>query len=433
MVWKFLSRLSSLRFSIALLLLLASVSIIGTVIEQDQSLSYYKLNYPESKPAFWLITWRQIIGLGLNHVYSNYCFLALLLLFFLSLLLCTFSTQLPILKHARQWSFFYTQPSLESVVHYTQPSFGSLSNFVYVLNLNNYYVFHKGVAVYSYKGLLGRIAPIFVHLSIILTLIGSLLGFMGGFVVQEMVPSGEVFHVQNTVKSGYYSVMPYGFLAKVNDFFATFNNDQSVQQFFSNISILNNQGRTVLNSPIAVNSPLRFRGVTFYQTDWRINAVRVRVGSTSLLTKVLQKSSIDSSGSHVWVSGLAVDNKHRIFIVISGLGDHVLLYDDTGKLIIQANYGSSNVIYGVPVVFKDLISSTGLQIKADPGLYVTYAGFLILIVNIAASYMSYSQIWASQSKQGISFSGTTNRAFLSFENEIAQVYLKYRILSSFFD
>ena len=50
---------------------------------------------------------------------------------------------------------------------------------------------------YAYSGLLGRIAPIVVHASIIILLIGSSIGSFGGYIAQEIVPRGEIFHIQN--------------------------------------------------------------------------------------------------------------------------------------------------------------------------------------------------------------------------------------------
>jgi cytochrome c biogenesis protein ResB len=43
---KLLKYLADLRFAISILLIISFCSIIGTVIEQDQSLEIYKLNYP---------------------------------------------------------------------------------------------------------------------------------------------------------------------------------------------------------------------------------------------------------------------------------------------------------------------------------------------------------------------------------------------------
>jgi len=151
LIWKFLRYISSLRFSISLLLLLACVSILGTIIEQDQLLDYYKLNYPETRPVMYFITWKQILFFGLNNVYSTYWFFIILFVFFLSLAVCTFSTQLPIFKHARQWSFFYNVESLEKKTGYSQLNYTSLINFIYVLSFNNYSIFHKGKTIYAYK------------------------------------------------------------------------------------------------------------------------------------------------------------------------------------------------------------------------------------------------------------------------------------------
>jgi len=269
LIWKFLRYISSLRFSISLLLLLASVSILGTIIEQDQLLEYYKFNYPQTKPVMYFISWKQILFLGLNHVYSTYWFFIILFVFFLSLAVCTFSTQLPIFKHSRQWSFLYNLQSLEKRTGYSQSNSSSLINFIYVLNLNNYYIFHKGKTIYAYKGILGRIAPIFVHISIILAFLGSVFGFTNGFTAQEMVPNGEIFHIQNIIKSGRFSVISNNVIGKVNDFFVTFNSDKSIQQFFSYVSILDHKGKEIYKNSISVNAPLQLDGLIFYQTDWQ--------------------------------------------------------------------------------------------------------------------------------------------------------------------
>ena len=45
----------------------------------------------------------------------------------------------------------------------------------------------------AHKGLSGRIGPIVVHASMLLILLGAILGSMTGFFAQEMVPSGQTF------------------------------------------------------------------------------------------------------------------------------------------------------------------------------------------------------------------------------------------------
>lgn len=419
-----MKKLSSLSISIILLLLISCFSILGTIIEQDQSLEYYQANYPEQQSSLFFLTWKQIVGWNLSHIYSNIWFILLLLFFFFSLLICTVSKQLPILKRARQWKFLYNKASLNKFTSLKTIYGESFINFIYVLNLQKYYVFHKNNSIYAYKGLLGRIAPIFVHLSIILTLTGAVLGLFGGFFAQEIIPVGEVFHVQNIVKSGYLSKYPGNLIGKINSLNITYNHDDSIQQFFANLSLLDNSGSVLDNKIIFVNRPLKFSGLTFYQTDWQINSLRVRVGSSYICEKLLSKVSNNNTLSSSWFCNIFLGDHHKISIFITNLKNDILIYDINGILIANTKYGFCNVIYGVPIVVEDIMTSTGLQVKTDPGIYITYFGFLILMVSIIISYRSYSQIWANNDleTEEFYFSGFTNRASLIFEEEISLIY-----------
>ena len=99
---KFFRLLADLRFSIFILLLISLCSIIGTIIEQDQSIEIYKTNYPLINPVFGILSWDRILFFGLDHVYKTWWFLTLIFLFGCSLILCSFLQQLPSLKIARR-------------------------------------------------------------------------------------------------------------------------------------------------------------------------------------------------------------------------------------------------------------------------------------------------------------------------------------------
>ena len=60
---------AKLNLAITLLLLIAGFSILGTIIEQNQTIEYYKLNYAESLDLLDL-NWKIIVGSGLDHDYS---------------------------------------------------------------------------------------------------------------------------------------------------------------------------------------------------------------------------------------------------------------------------------------------------------------------------------------------------------------------------
>lgn len=72
---------ADLRFSIFILLLISGFSILGTIIEQDQSLEIYKLNYPIANPVFGFLTWNFILRFGFDHVYKTWWFFLLIFFF----------------------------------------------------------------------------------------------------------------------------------------------------------------------------------------------------------------------------------------------------------------------------------------------------------------------------------------------------------------
>jgi cytochrome c biogenesis protein len=75
---------------------------------------------------------------------------------------------------------------------------------------------------------------------------------------------------------------------------------------------------------------------------------------------------------------------------------------------------NETVKFRQPITLLEIISSTGLQIKTDPGIPVIYLGFFLLMLSTLISYITYSQIWIIQKTK---IGGTTNRAIFDFELE----------------
>lgn len=49
-------------------------------------------------------------------------------------------------------------------------------------------------------------------------------------------------------------------------------------------------------------------------------------------------------------------------------------------------------VEGLDVVVEDIIGSTGLELKSDPGVPLVYAGFGALMITTLISYISHSQV-----------------------------------------
>ena len=200
--------IADLRFSIFILLLISFCSIAGTIIEQDQPIEIYKTNYPLTSPIFGFLTWDRILQLGLDHVYTTWWFFLLIFLFGLSLISCTFLQQFPSLKIARRCQFFRTTNQFYRLKISTVLNEVLLNRILFNIKQKNYSIFQQKNMIYCYKGLIGRIAPIMVHLSMILILLGTIIGSLFGFKAQEIVPKTEHFHIQNILSSGQVTIIP---------------------------------------------------------------------------------------------------------------------------------------------------------------------------------------------------------------------------------
>ena len=424
--------LADLRLAIGLLLAIAIFSISGTVIEQGQSLSFYKENYPESPALFGFLTWKFVLFTGLDHVYRTWWFLAILILFGASLTACTFTRQITALRwFSRTWNF-YSKPrqfgkmALSTEIA-TEPEGSSIETLKAQLEGRRYKVFEKsdenGSMLYAHKGLSGRIGPIVVHASMLLILLGAILGSMTGFFAQEMVPSGQTFRIQNIFDAGPWSAaqIPKDWSVRVNRFWIDYSPEGRVDQFYSDLSVLDAGGNEVKNKTIWVNQPLKYKNVTLYQADWAISNVKVRLNNSP--TFDLPMAKLPNATGRLWGTWVPTkpDMSEGVSLVAQDLQGTLLIYDMKGQLVSTVREGSSAEVNGIRLYVDELIGSTGLQIKADPGIPVVYLGFGLLMVGVVVSYISHSQVWALQTGEALYVGGRTNRAQVSFERELLGV------------
>jgi len=406
---------ADLRFSIFILLLISLFSITGTVIEQDQSIEIYKLNYPLTNPIFGFLTWDLILQFGLDHVYKTWWFFTLIFLFGLSLISCTFLQQLPSLKIARRCQFFRTTGQFYRLKISTILNNFSFNKILASIKEKQYSVFQQKNIIYCYKGLIGRIAPILVHFSMILVLVGTIIGSLFGFKAQEIVPKTENFHIQNILNNGQLTIIP-NTSARINDFWITYTKNRTISQFYSDISILSNQGNEIDRKTIAVNYPLISKGIYYYQTDWNLIGLRFQ----NLANEVIEYPLVNISGNQnkIWLTWIASNNSlnEGIIAIIDNLEGYCSIYNETGKFLgnIELNETAN---LNQSITFSEIISSTGLQIKTDPGIPIIYIGFFFLMLSTLISYITYSQIWIIQKSQKLFIGGTTNRAIFDFELE----------------
>lgn len=410
---------ADLRFAICILLLISLFSVIGTVIEQDQPIEVYKLNYPLNKQLFTILSWDKILFFGFDHVYKTWWFFFLIILFGISLITCTFLQQIPAVKIARRCQFFRTLKSFNKLKISTILIEQNFNKIIDQLKINSYSLFHQKNLVYCYKGLIGRIAPIVVHFSMILILSGTLIGSLGGFKAQEIVPKTESFHIQNIFNNGQLTQVP-NFSGRINDFWITYTKQKTVSQFYSDISILDINGTEIKRKTSFVNSPIIYKDVYFYQTDWNLISIRIKYKNNQIIEYPL--INILKNKSKLWLTWISNNNNLNDGIVgiVDNLQGYCSLYNNQGLFLgnIELNEKIKNQD---SIQLVEILSSTGLQIKIDPGIPSIYIGFFFLMISTLISYITYSQIWIIQKKNQIFIGGNTTRALFEFELEFFKI------------
>ena len=107
-------------------------------------------------------------------------------------------------------------------------------------------------------------------------------------------------------------------------------------------------------------------------------------------------------------------------ILIDNLQGYCSVYNKSGNFLGNLELNESLKMEN-PITLMDILSSTGLQIKSDPGILLIYSGFLFLMVSTLISYITYSQIWIVEDKKKIFIGGNTTRATFDFELEFLKL------------
>lgn len=408
-IQKYIKIFTDLKFAISILIMIAISSSLGSFIEQDEPLAFYEENYPLNKPIYGFINFHFIINLGLDHVYQTWWFLLLLITLGICLISCTMTRQFPLLITSKEYFFKQKKKSFLEL-----PFFVKIQNTYYLkemillkLQNLNFYIYQNKDLIYGYKGLIGRISPILVHFSLIVILIGASIGAFKNFKAQEILPKGELFHIQNPIGVGWLTHLPV-LNTRVNDFWVEYEKNK-IHQFYSNLSILDNYGNELKEQTISVNNPLRYENIDFYQSDWNLLGIRVKKRSENKIYEFPLFSL--KNRNKAWITWIG-DKKYSL--IFEQLQNSFLLYDQSGKFISLNTIGDwIENEYQI----LDILPSTGLLIKYDPSIPIIYFGFGILMITASFSYLPYTQIWIFSKRENSWVGGLTNRGKIQLEIE----------------
>jgi len=289
--------------------------------------------------------------------------------------------------------------------------------------------------LYGFKGLGGKLAPIGVHASMIFTMLGIVWGILGGYQGTAMIPEGGAEPFSDLLQPATMVAIPpkgSSALLKVDNFRIQYRPDGSIQQFYSDVAVEDRFGNELKHETISVNKPLRYGGITAYQTDWSMTAMRVTYGENEVLLPMAGLEGLPGSQGKLYGAFLPLEEAPKdnanakpkgVSLLAKDL-ESVVVYDSKGAFAGVRRVTSKKPIAvdGVDLVINDIVASSGMELKADPGIPLVYAGFGGICITTVLSYLSHSQTWAMQRDDGsIVVGGKTNRALVGYELEMNEI------------
>nr|YP_010139296.1 ATP cytochrome c biogenesis protein [Poterioochromonas malhamensis]YP_010139413.1 c-type cytochrome biogenesis protein [Poterioochromonas malhamensis]QQK54962.1 ATP cytochrome c biogenesis protein [Poterioochromonas malhamensis]QQK55079.1 c-type cytochrome biogenesis protein [Poterioochromonas malhamensis] len=398
---------NKLNFAIFLLLMIALISSLGSFIEQNETIGFYKQMYPKNNSFF---DYNFIFFFKLNEIYTSWWFLALISLLVVSLVSCSITTQFPIVSNAKLSLFkrkkFFSLPFFVKVKN----NYYLKEQFLVRLHRSNYLFYQKKRFVYSYKGLLGRISPILVHVSLISLLLSSSLGAFLNIKAEQLYPKGEISHVQNFLQLGKFTkISPR--VIRCNDFWIQYHK-KKIFQFYSNFSLLTNYGVEIKEKTLSVNKPLFFKNLDIYQTDWNLAGLRI---FSSITNKTYQYPLFFTNiEPKIWITWINFQQKNYTVICNRFFSDY-FLYDEAGNFLEKKKIGKEIMNNSF---LLEIIYSTGLLIKENPTISLVYFAFFGLMITTVLSYFPYNQLWLTTKSTNVWIGAISNRGKIGFEVEL---------------
>lgn len=411
-----------MKLAVGIFTVISLTSIIGTIVEQQAAPAnnialLAKLFGEGAAPTVYTA----LEAAGFTDMFNSWWFLALLFIFATNLIVCSLE-RLP-----RVWKIVKEPlaPLQEEQAAAMTPKHevvlpGSIElalqktrEGLKAIGFKNMVLAEGGNQLCAEKGRYSRLGVYVTHLSILLILIGGVVGMRFGF-------NGHLNLLEGTSSALAYKMngqeVPLGFEIRCEDFEVSFYPDSERPKEYKSVLTILEQGREVLTKEIAVNTPLRYKGITFYQASFGFSpqkdalfklAVTPTNGErTDVAAKFTQQFKIPGTKLTARIAdfspALSVDDSGQLFTFAESMVNPAVRIEffENNKLKhkqwILKRYPQTWSTPAGTIEFQDLwgVQYTGLQVRRDPGVWIVYLGCLVMALGLyAAFFMSHRRVW----------------------------------------
>jgi cytochrome c biogenesis protein len=288
-------------------------------------------------------------------------------------------------------------------------------------------------------------------------LVGGVIGTRFGFEgYVELAPGEAAQHIQLRNRN---QILQLDFVIRCDDFKVSFYPSGAPEEFRSSLSILE-QDEVVKSQDIIVNDPLHYKGLSIFQANYRPLPPRQQdIQVPDEFTLVFTSKATGMTYRKKAAIGQAVEipeglGKFKInefrktynfrgqdlgatfvgtFQQSDGADVEVVLpfqfpsFDRMGPIFNKSRKDGVLIsVSGVKAKPAEQRFATGLQVSRDPGVWVVYSGFILIIVGCFVTFfMSHRQICVDVMDDGencrIMVAGTANKNKLGNERKVKMI------------
>jgi len=427
-VWRLFS---SMKTAIALLLLLALASIVGTLIPQGSPPQMYVQRYGEAKYALFR-------SLGFTDLYHSSWYTLLLALVSANLFVCSINRFK--LAWARTWHpKVAVRPGQVSGMQVSDRfnNCGSVEaatdKAITALKAGSYKVIRErngdAECLYAAKGRFGIWGPYITHLSILIIFAGAVFGNRLGFEGFTTITEGK--QTTTYYPRGSHGQEALGFEVRLREFSIEYDADHNPTAYKSDLQVYDNS-KLVAQKVIDVNHPLTYKGVSFFQSDYGVVGMVLRVtgpdGTTTRIPIDIQTQDLQNgkqyipelapvhfeTGDQTW--SLFVHNFAPDYVGPPQINDTFMPINPAAQVYVNEDFPKEKTAWnpvgwvtlkepaeykGHKIELEKVIDYTGLQVARNPALPVIYVGFALMLIGVfVAFYVPHRMIRASISGAG---------------------------------
>ncbi len=305
------------------------------------------------------------------------------------------------------------------------------------------------------KGRTSYFGVYLVHLSVLLILIGGLLGSIFGFEAYVNIEEGTA--IESVALRSKRISRPLGFSVRCDQFSIDYYANGSPKEYRSKLSFIEGED-VVLQGSLLVNHPITFRGVTFYQSSYGSipgDRVLLRIAGVGEGTKVVPLEAelkkpyplpgnegsfqvIEVNGNMMGMMGpaalISVDRAQNDKTSFWVFRDHAALRQRFPGMM--EHNPRLNPSAAAPYTFylDDLPTKyyTGLQVNRDPGVALVWAGFFTIVIGLLATFFwSHQRVWirisSEKGEAEVRVAGTASKNPVALERELERLTQTIRV------